>query len=130
MGRLDGLGCGDNLDLGVAATIEGPQFDWYVFAGNEQGFCGEEPSASVTADQTLSVCVFIECQNGGGASRTCGGGSLEADSPEGRPGCCGDNSAVITDYGCEGWGGEDLDVYVQVGSDAEVCLDYGLVVGF
>lgn len=127
---LGELGCDDNLDLGVAATIEGPQVDWYRFAGNEQGFCGEEPSASVSADEPLSVCVFIECQNGGDASRDCGGGSVDASSPEGRVGCCGENSALITDYGCTGWGGDDLDVYVAVGSEAEVCLDYGLVVGF
>ena len=127
---LDGLGCGDSLDLGVAATIEGPQVDWYRFAGNEQGFCGEEPSASVSADGPLQVCVFIECQSGGDASRTCGGGSADASSPQGRPGCCGENSALITDYGCEGWGSDDLDVYVAVGSEDEVCLDYGLVVGF
>lgn len=127
---LGELGCEDSLDLGVSATIEGPQTDWYVFAGNEQSFCGEEPSASVSAEGPLQVCVFIECQNGGDASRTCGDGSVDASSPAGRPGCCGENAARITDYGCTDWGGDDLDVYVSVGSDEEVCLDYGLVVGF
>lgn len=124
---LDPLGCDESMDLGLAGTIEGPQSDWYTFFGNDAFGCPEQPGATLTADEPLEVCVFIECENGGALEPLeCGGDSTEATSPDGRVGCCGTDSAFVGDYDCTGFGGKDVDAYVSVSSDEMVCADYEL----
>ncbi|MCA9649908.1 MAG: hypothetical protein H6712_34625 [Myxococcales bacterium] len=128
---LDELGCDQGMDLGVIGTIEGPETDWYTFFGNDANFCPEHPGALVMAAVPLDVCVFLECANGGDlVFITCGGGSMDAMSPDGRTGCCGVDTAVVEGYDCSGFGGKDADVYISVGSDEAICEDYGLSYGF
>jgi len=129
--ELDMLGCGDDMDLGVFGTIAGPEVDWYRYVGGEAFSCVEQPAVAVSATVDLEVCVFIECLEGNAANVSCAEGSTEADSPEGRPGCCGQNIAGIQNYACMGqFAGKDVDVYAAVGSDQTVCEDYSMSYAF
>lgn len=128
---LPDLDCDQGMDLGPFGTIEGPEVDWYTYFGNDSFGCPEQPGALVVAGDPLEVCVFLECQNGGDVDPlNCGGGSMDAMSPDGRPGCCGIDGAFVEGYDCTGFGGKDVDVYISVGSDEMVCTDYELSYGF
>ena len=125
--ELEGLNCGNGMELGVIGTIEGPEVDWYTYFGNESFGCPETPAASISSTEPLDVCVHIECDNGGDVQGLqCGAGSSSADSPDGRAGCCGTDTAVIDDYDCSGFGGIDVNVFVAVASDDRICADYSL----
>ncbi len=129
--ELDMVGCGDGNDLGVVATLQGPERDWYRYFGGEQFMCPEQPAAAVAAAVDLNVCVFIECVEGNAVNVQCGDGANDADSPDGRPGCCGQNGAQIDDYDCQGmFAGLDTDVWIAVSSDERICEDYALSYGF
>lgn len=124
---LEDLGCGMGADLGVIGTLEGPEVDWYVFAGNEAFMCPERPAAAVSTDITTEVCVFLECASGGNVQNLqCEMGSMNTDSPDGRVGCCGQDQAGVFGYDCSGFGGKDVDVWISVGTDEEACSDYAM----
>jgi hypothetical protein len=125
---LDALGCGSATDLGVIATLEGPQTDWYTYRGNDAFMCPERPAAAVVTDISTTVCVFIACLEGNAQSLQCAAGSMSASSPNGLPGCCGPDQAQVFNYGCSGFNsGKDVDVWISVGTDdAEACSDYAL----
>ena len=85
----------------------------------------------VTADVAMDVCVFLECANGGDVQGLqCSEATTQVDSPDGRPGCCGESAALIEDYGCSGFGGKDVDVFISVGSADMICADYDLDYSF
>jgi hypothetical protein len=124
---LEEVSCGNGIDLGVAATLAGPETDWYTYLGSEVMFCPEQPAAEVAADISTEVCVFIQCVEGDAANVSCADESTAADSPEGRPGCCGENQASIADYDCTGmFVGRDVDTWISVGTAEEACSDYAM----
>ncbi|MCA9706727.1 MAG: hypothetical protein KDK70_12825 [Myxococcales bacterium] len=124
--ELEMVNCSMSMDLEALGTIDGPQTDWYTFFGNDAFGCNEQPAAQVTADEPLRVCVYIECVNGGATGMlSCSPGTMGATSPEGRNGCCGSGGAMVGTYDCF-LGSKDVDVYVSIGSDEAVCVDYGL----
>ncbi len=129
--ELAGLGCDAAATEPALGTIVGPEADWYWFAGNDAGFCPEQPAAVVTADVPIDVCVFLECASGGDVQDlTCGRASTPLDSPQGRPGCCGESAALIEGYDCSGFGGKDANVYISLSSSAKICADYDLDYSF
>ncbi|MCA9710684.1 MAG: hypothetical protein KDK70_32885, partial [Myxococcales bacterium] len=117
--ELDQLGCGDDTDLGLVATLQAPETDWFTFFGAEAFMCPEQPAAVAMAlGITTEVCVYLECVEGTAVGLTCADGSTDATSPEGRPGCCGEDGAQITFYDCMGqFAGRDANVWISVGSD-------------
>ncbi len=122
------VGCSGIIDLGVVATIQGPQTDWFTFMGGESFGCQEQPGAEVTADVDLEVCLFIQCLEGNTVGIDCAGGGRTTTSPDGVEGCCDTNQAGIDDYDCSGmFTGKDLDAWISVGSDERVCVDYALM---
>ncbi len=128
--ELEGLGCNEGMELGVIGTIEGPQTDWYTFAGNDSFTCVEQPAGLVSATEDLVVCAFLECNQGDVQDLVCGAESTDSASPQGRLGCCGTNIAFVDDYDCSGFGGKDATVYISVASTEDVCVDYSLEYGF
>ncbi len=129
--ELEAVDCDQGIELGLIGTIEGPQTDWYTYLGNDGIICTEQPIAIAAADDPLEVCLYLECGNGGDVTPLdCGGKSTLSESPEGRPGCCGDGLAFVEDYGCTGFGGKSADVFVSVASAEQVCIDYSLEYGF
>lgn len=129
---LEGLACGNGNNLGVVATLAGPETDWYTYAASEAMFCPERPAVAVAAGISADVCVFIECVEGNAGMVQCAENSMSAASPEGRPGCCGQDQAQIFNYNCSGFGsGKDVDVWIAVGTDdEEACADYEMSYAF
>jgi hypothetical protein len=124
---LEGIDCGNGIDLGVAATLVGPETDWYTYPAGEVFMCPERPAAATAADITTNVCVFIQCLQGDAVMVQCSETSVATDSPEGRPGCCGQDQAQVFNYDCSGLGsGKDVDVWISVGTDEEACSDYAM----
>lgn len=130
---LKGVNCDNMSDLGVIGTLEGPETDWWRYFG-EEGLilCDEQPQVTVSADIDTDVCAFVDCLEGTTSGVSCGGGSMAADSPEGRPGCCGTNGAHVTGYECTGGflPPQNVYVYVSVTTAEVVCADYGMVTAF
>ncbi len=61
----------------------------------------------------------------------CAGGSSSADSPEGRPGCCGEDEVHLNNYECGGLlTPRNVDVWISVASAEVACTDYELSYGF
>jgi hypothetical protein len=129
---LDPLDCGNGNDLGVAATIVGPETDWYTYEGAEAFGCPENPAVAVMADISLDVCVFLECIQGDASPLMCGMGNMNADSPDGRPGCCGVDQALIAGYDCFGGfpSSKDVNVWISVGTGEAACVDYAMSYAF
>ncbi|MCA9650755.1 MAG: hypothetical protein H6712_31060 [Myxococcales bacterium] len=130
---LMAVDCNNMFDLGVIGTIDGPETDWWQYFGAEGVIlCSEEPQVTVSADIDLEVCVYVDCLEGNTTGVGCTGGSVAADSPEGRPGCCGTNAAHVSGYDCSGGilTPKNVYVYVSVATDQVVCIDYGMVEAF
>lgn len=129
---LNELNCGDELDLGALGTLQGPEADWYRFFGDEGVIlCSEQPRVSITAAIDPDVCVFIECLEGSTVDVTCAGGSTAADSPEGRPGCCGVSEAQIDSYDCSGFlVPKNVNIWTSITTAQAVCVDYEFVYSF
>jgi hypothetical protein len=125
--EIEEIACDESNDLAPLGTLAGPQEDWYTFRGNEGfGLCNPNPGAIATADVPVSVCVFVECVDGTTGGVSCADGD-PADSPEGRPGCCGLGVASLANYACMGiLVGDDVDVWVSVSSEMPICVDYDL----
>jgi hypothetical protein len=124
---LEGIDCGNGIDLGVAATLFGPETDWYTYPGGEVFMCPERPAAQVATDVVADVCVYLECTSGGDVvNLVCADGSTDATSPDQRLGCCGQDGAGVAGYDCSGFGGKDVDVWISVGTAEETCSDYAM----
>lgn len=124
---LEGVDCGNGTDLGVVATLFGPETDWYTFPGGGVFMCPERPAAAVVTDIPTDVCVFLVCNDGDVENLQCAEGSMSADSPSGRPGCCGQDQAGVFTYDCANFtGNKDVDVWISVGTEEEACSDYAL----
>jgi len=48
--ELQMVECGASNDLGVVATLDGPETDWYTYMAGEAFGCPEQPAAQVVAD--------------------------------------------------------------------------------
>ncbi|MCX4247743.1 hypothetical protein [Paraliomyxa miuraensis] len=129
---LGNVGCDSVIDLGVVGTLDGPQTDWYRYFGNEGlVLCTEQPQATVTAAIDTEVCVYMQCLEGSASGVSCAGGSAAATSPEGRPGCCGQDEAHIDDFECGGFfTPKNADVWISIASGRNDCVDYGLSYAF
>jgi hypothetical protein len=128
---LEGLACEGTNDLGVIATLFGPETDWYTFAGNEGFGCFEQPAAIVIADITTDVCVYIACLEGDVIALDCADGSSDETSPDGALGCCGQDQTGIAGYDCSGLGSsKDVNAWISVGTAEESCTDYALSYAF
>ena len=129
---LGNVGCDSLIDLGVIGTLDGPQTDWYRYFGNEGlVLCTEQPQATVTAAIDTDVCVYMECVEGSASGVSCASGSAPDTSPEGRPGCCGQNQAHINDFDCGGFlTPKNANVWISIGTTENACVDYALTYAF
>lgn len=122
--ELPDLGCGDPPAT-TSGVLDGVDADWFTFGGNDGVACFGGPSAQVTSDAEVVLCMFFEC-NGGMTSVQCDGSSDATDSPEGRPGCCGPGQVDVGSVGC-GFGNPDsAQVYMRVSTVDAACQPYEL----
>ncbi|MBW2523554.1 MAG: hypothetical protein JRI23_05240 [Deltaproteobacteria bacterium] len=92
--------------------------DWYVFSG-EDGLCVVDPTVDWQPyDGQAEVCMYFECED---LELTCPEGTTAADSPGGRPGCCGEGT-FAAEIDCAGIS-DDATVYLRVASGSLQCQE-------
>lgn len=118
--ELEGVNCGVDAQDG-AGGFDGAESDWFVFSATDQIACFSGPTIEVESEIDVAVCAFVSC-NAGSNTVMCGGGSDEADSPDGLPGCCNQGS-VDLDFNCT-LAAANADIFVRVTSIDAACSPY------
>ncbi len=125
---------GEQPCMDMAQTFNGVldgdvDVDWFVFHGNWQQ-CGQvqtDPlvSNTLTASDTVRMCVFVECDQGNNQFM-CPMGTMMQMSPDGLPGCCGMGTMEFV-LNCQGTGNESANVFVRLDqAPADACVDYSV----
>ena len=112
----------------VVGTLSGPSdVDWFYYSGDDVAGCTVDPQRIVSSSARL--CAFFECASGS-TEVACPDGTAPETSPEGRPGCCGQNtgqSFQIGDLNCAWTVDDDVFVYLRIDNpDGLECVDYGV----
>jgi hypothetical protein len=123
--NLGGINCNDASQEYSGVLAGDGDVDWFQWHGEDFG-CGmlSDPDVvhNLTANDNLRLCVFVECDMGNPAFQ-CQNGAQMNMSPDGRPGCCDNNSITYT-LNCMG-APETAQVYVRLDmADADTCVDY------
>jgi hypothetical protein len=122
--ELPELGC-DGGSATTSGALDGVDADWFTFHGNPGIACFGGPSAQVTADSDIVVCMYFECDQGTTMVQ-CDAAATAGDSPDGRPGCCGTNRVDVDSVDCGFGNGEAAQVWVRASAADAVCLGYEL----
>lgn len=108
----------------------GDDDDWYRYYGDFSGnSCNQDdpdPTAKivVTADGPLEVCLYADCDIDGATGFTCPGGTMMANSPANRAGCCGTGSMEYV-VNCIDGPNESAEMFVHIGgAAADACIEY------
>lgn len=125
-------GCQDD-DAMLAGVLDGAtDVDWFHYKGIDSQGCGfNNPfvSHTLTAGDTVRLCVFAECDQGV-AMFTCPMGSQANDSPDNRPGCCSDGD-ITFQFNCSMSQNETADFYVRLDQAPEnACVEYSVTYSF
>ncbi len=129
---LGDQGCQDQ-DSMLAGVLNGDvDVDWFRYRGVDSMACGfNNPSVShtLTASDTVRLCVFAECDQGTPQFQ-CPMGSQNDNSPDGRPGCCG-NGDLTFQWNCMGSQLETADFFVRLDqAPANACVDYSVTYSY
>lgn len=126
------------IDLGMATCgqdptvtsggLDGEDVDWFRYALQSAMFCFDTPSAAVTADLEVEVCMYAVCGQADPNVSCFGSGGLQmAMSPDGLPGCCGNGATGLPQAGCGFQQTPPASVEVSVtGGAADACTPYEL----
>ena len=110
----------------AGALIDDADIDWSVFHSVDSMACGfENPfvSLTLTASDSVRLCVFADCDEGMAAFE-CANGAMDATSPNDLPGCC-DNGDITFQFNCSGSPNESAQFFVRVDqAPADACVDY------
>jgi len=109
---------------GVAeGTLNGNDVDWYFYDGVDVAGAFVDATVSVTADSTVRVCQFFECD---GIMVDCPDGTTPEDSPSGRPGCCASEGFDLAPD-CSSVFDQSATVYIRLDKPPAIaCVDYSL----
>jgi hypothetical protein len=106
--------------------------DWFTYHAIDGMGCGfGDPNTTNTIDagEAVRLCVYAECDMGQ-IEFECPNGAQGEDSPEGRPGCCGEGE-VTFGFNCMGTMSESANIYVKVDdAPADSCVEYTLTYSF
>ncbi|MBL8942834.1 MAG: hypothetical protein JNK45_06800 [Myxococcales bacterium] len=121
------LGDGDDPGSIAGELDHDTDVDWFTYAGEDNLGVGPgvAPTRNLDADGGLRLCKFLECPSGiADTEVTCPDGSDLAQSPGGRPGCCGAASIAMPDFNCAGTTDDSAQVYIRVDNAALQCVQY------
>jgi hypothetical protein len=124
---LGTLGDGDDPGSIAGELDHDTDVDWFTYAGEDDLGVGPgvAPTRNLDADGGLRLCKFLECPSGiADTELTCPDGSDLAQSPGGRPGCCGNASIAMPDFNCAGTTDDSAQVYIRVDNAALQCVQY------
>ena len=121
------------MDGNLVGVLDGDaDADWSVFHGLDGMGCGfNDPlvALTLTASDAVRLCVFADCDNGM-PDFNCPMGTMTTDSPDNRPGCCGDGD-IVFGFNCAGSPNESADFFVRVDqAPAGACVDYSVEYSF
>jgi hypothetical protein len=111
---------GDPTVSGVLRS--GADVDWYKYSGDDSIGCLVDPTRDFEGGARL--CKFADCADGSEGTMTCGGGSSDATSPDGLPGCCSD-AGFSMDVDCDSID-DDATIYMRFDLPHDACLAYTL----
>ncbi len=115
----------DDDAVTITAVLEGDEVDWFVYFGDDQFLASVNPARTLTTAGALRMCKFVECETGlFGTEVTCPDGTVSTMSPEGRPGCCGDDTFEI-ELGCDSMN-DNASVYLRFDQGLGDCTQYTL----
>ncbi|MEZ4384107.1 MAG: hypothetical protein R3A79_22430 [Nannocystaceae bacterium] len=100
--------------------------DWFAYRGTDVAFAYVDPTGDLMADMQLRLCIFVECANGPTKPVTCQG-SIDAESPDYRQGCCNTGAApfVSIDLYCDANDDDSAFVFMRVDQGYEnICTPY------
>ena len=116
----------DDNAVTITAVLEDGDVDWFTYLGTDSALYSVNPARSLTTAGALRMCKFVECTNDLFSTEvTCPEGTVAADSPEGRPGCCGDDSFEI-ELNCLGVLDDEAQVYIRFDQGLGDCTQYTL----
>jgi len=118
-------------DGDIVGVLDGDaDVDWWNFHGLDGQNCGfANPFIDLTlsAGDALRLCVFVNCDSGSNNEDfNCPMGTMDADSPEGLPGCCGAGNITFA-LNCSGTQNESAEIFIRVDQAAAgACVDYSV----
>lgn len=123
---LGDQGCGD-MDGSIVGVLDGDtDVDFSVFHGVDSMACGfNNPfiGLTLTANDTVRMCVYTDCDNGT-PMFMCPQGAMNSMSPGGLPGCCG-NGDMTFQFNCSQSQNESAKVFVSLDqAPVDSCVDY------
>ncbi len=120
---------GDGDDPGsIAATLDHEDdVDWFRYSGEDNFGLppGVAPGRELSANGGLRMCKFFECSDGIAVVEfECPAESELAQSPAGRPGCCGMGTIQLDDFNCTGGTDDSAQVFIRLDNADAQCVDY------
>lgn len=116
----------DDDAVTITAVLEGDEVDWFTYLGDDTTFSTVNPGRDLTTAGALRMCKYAECVEGLFATEvTCPEGTVSAESPEGRPGCCGDDTFEI-DLNCLDVLDDDAQMWIRFDQGLGDCTQYTL----
>lgn len=120
------IGDDDDEAVTITAVLEGEEADWFTYLGEDNLLSTVNPSRDLTTAGALRMCKFVECVDGLGATEvTCPEGTATAESPEGRPGCCSDDTFEV-ELNCGGVIDDDARVWIRFDQGLTDCTQFTL----
>jgi hypothetical protein len=120
--QLDAITDCDNTGSSVMGTLDGDDEDWYTFEASDDFGCSVDPSVQRTSGDTLTLCVYFNCVNGG-TTITCPSGAQDSTS-DGHSGCCTTEASLEPEISCDSMD-EGSQVWVHVSAPGnDQCLNY------
>ncbi|MGH1341846.1 MAG: hypothetical protein ACRBN8_09865 [Nannocystales bacterium] len=122
---LGTLGDGDD-PVTITGVLEGDEVDWFTYIGEDNLLGSVAPARELTTAGALRMCKFVECANDLFATEvTCPEGTAVAESPGGRPGCCGDDSFEI-ELNCLNVLDDEAQVWIRFDQGLADCTQFTL----
>ncbi|MEM6294617.1 MAG: hypothetical protein AAGA54_25305 [Myxococcota bacterium] len=114
----------DDDAMTITGVLEGDETDWFTYFGDDTFFTSVNPARTLTTAGALRMCKYAECTDGIFSTEvTCPEGTASAESPEGRPGCCGTEDFEIQ-LDCLDAIDDDAQMYMRFDQGLGDCTQY------
>lgn len=125
---LGDIGCMDEPETFMGVLNGDADVDWFQYHGVWGFNCGNvdpSPLHTLTASDTVRMCVFADCDMSN-AVFECQEGSEMAMSPDGLPGCCAQGDLTFL-LNCAMNNNESAQMFVRLDqAAADACVDYSV----
>jgi hypothetical protein len=111
----------------IQGVLEGTDdVDWFTYHGADNFGAVVDPTRTVTAQGTISVCKYLVCDSDPAATVVpCPQGTNPSLTGSGIPGCCATNVGFTIALDCPG-SDDSATVLIQLLTDDDACVPYSL----